>query len=109
MKKMVLGFTIFLIVMLCFMSTALAEGDALEGQESPTQTEATPMPFPTPTAIPTTTPEPTPEPTPQPTPVVDQLIIDSRHLYDGMDRTYQQGYVPRVADGRVYIILPLLG
>ena len=26
-----------------------------------------------------------------------------------MDRTYQQGYVPRVADGRVYIILPLLG
>lgn len=109
MKKMVLGFTIFLIVMLCFMSTALAEGDALEGQESPAQTEATPMPSPTPTAIPTTTPQPTPEPTPKPTPVVDQLIIDSRHLYDGMDRTYQQGYVPRVADGRVYIILPLLG
>lgn len=109
MKKMVLGFTIFLIVMLCFMSTALAEGDALEGQESPAQTEATPTPSPTPTAMPTTTPKPTPEPTPKPTPVVDQLIIDSRHLYDGMDRTYQQGYVPRVADGRVYIILPLLG
>ena len=99
MKKMVLGFTIFLIVMLCFMSTALAEGDALEGQESPAQTEATP----------TTTPEPTPEPTPKPTSVVDQLIIDSRNLYDGMDRTYADGYVPRVVNGRVYIILPLLG
>lgn len=110
---MVLGFTIFLIVMLCFMSTALAEGDMPDGQETFTQTESTPAPSPTPTATPaatpTATPEPTPEPTPAPTPVVDQLIIDSWHLYDGMDRTYQQGYVPRVVDGKVYIILPLLG
>lgn len=47
---------------------------------------------------------------PAPTPVVDQLLyIDSWNIYDGMDATYQQGYVPRVADGRVYIVLPLLG
>ena len=113
MKKMVLGFAIFLIVILCFLSTALAEGDIPDGQETSTQTEVTPTPSPTPTATPTATPEattqPSPEPTSKPTPVVDQLIIDSWHLYDGMDRTYQQGYVPRVVDGRAYIILPLLG
>ena len=113
MKKMVLGFSIFLIVMLCFMSTALAEGDMPDGQEMPTQTEATPTPPPTPAATPTVTPavmpEPIPESTPEPAPVVDQLIIDSWHLYDGMDRTYQQGYVPRVVNGKVYIVLPLLG
>lgn len=130
MKKMVLGFTIFLIVMLCFMSTALAEGDLSEDLEQPTQTEEltqaeqpaqTELPAqgePTPMSSPTPSPTPAldvntqpaaPVATPEPTPVVDQLIIDSWRLYDGMDRTYQQGYVPRVVDGRVYIILPLLG
>lgn len=52
-----------------------------------------------------------PEPTPLPTqtPVAGQLSIDSRGLYPGMEKTYAQGYVPLVIDGRVYIILPLLG
>ena len=44
----------------------------------------------------TQTPATTPEPTPEPTPVADKLIIDSWNLYDGMVRTYQQGYVPRI-------------
>ena len=109
MKKTVLGFTIFLIMMLCFMSAAFAEGDALEGQEPPVPAEATPVPSTTLTATPVITPQPTPEPSAEPTPVVDQLIIDSWRLYDGMDRTYAEGYVPRVVDGIVYIVLPLLG
>ena len=57
----------------------------------------------------TQTPVTTPEPTPEPTPVADKLIIDSWSLYDGMDRTYGAGYVPRIVNGRAYIILPLLG
>ena len=57
----------------------------------------------------TQAPVTTPEPTPQPTPVVEQLIIDSWNLYDGMDRTYQQGYVPRIVNGCCYIIFPLIG
>ena len=61
------------------------------------------------TQTPVTTPNPTPEPTPQPTPVVEQLIIDSWSLYDGMDKTYQQGYVPRIVNGCCYIIFPLIG
>ena len=69
-----------------------------EGEPPPAETET-----------PTITPNPTPEPTPQPTPVVEQLIIDSWNLYDGMDRTYQQGYVPRIVNGCCYIIFPLIG
>ena len=47
--------------------------------------------------------------TPEPTPVADKLIIDSWNLYDGMDRTYQQGYMPRIVNGCCYIIFPLIG
>lgn len=57
----------------------------------------------------TQAPVTTPEPTPEPTPVADKLIIDSWNLYDGMDRTYQQGYVPRIVNGCCYIIFPLIG
>ena len=57
----------------------------------------------------TQAPVTTPEPTPEPTPVADKLIIDSWSLYDGMDKTYQQGYVPRIVNGCCYIIFPLIG
>lgn len=45
----------------------------------------------------------------QPSAVVEQLRIDSKTLYDGMDKTYEQGYIPRVENGKVYIVLPLMG
>ncbi len=100
MKKMIAGFTVFIVVMLMFTMTALAAGDT---------PPASPVAEPTPDAEPTASPPPTPVPPPTPTPVVDQLIIDSYTLYNGMDKTYQQGYVPRIVNGRAYIILPLLG
>lgn len=46
---------------------------------------------------------------PEQTPVVNPLYIDSQNLYQGMDKTYSQGYVPRVENGNAYIIMPLLG
>lgn len=88
------------ILLLALPIAAFAEGtdptasEGLEATSSPAETQ---------------TPTITPKPTPEPTPVVDQLIIDSRNLYEGMDRTYAQGYVPRIVNGRAYIILPLLG
>ena len=51
-------------------------------------------------------PEPTPEPTP---PVAGQLRIDSTNRYEGMDKTYAQGYVPTVVNGTATIFLPLIG
>ena len=65
-----------------------------EGETPPAETQA---------------PVTTPEPTPEPTPVADKLIIDSWNLYDGMDKTYGAGYVPRIVNGCCYIIFPLIG
>ncbi len=50
-----------------------------------------------------------PVPTPTPAPIANQLTIDSHNLYMGMDKTYAQGYVPLIVEGRAYIVLPLLG
>lgn len=100
-------FALILAFALLLPGLALAEG------ETP---PASPVAEPTPDAEPTASPPPSAPPqsaepagTPESTPVVDQLIIDSWNLYDGMDKTYQQGYVPRIVNGRAYIILPLLG
>ena len=46
---------------------------------------------------------------PEQAPVVNPLYIDSQNLYEGMDKTYSQGYVPHVENGNAYIIMPLLG
>ena len=81
--------------LLAILLLALPIAAFAEGTETP----------PAETQAPVTTPEPTPEPTPVP----DKLIIDSWNLYDGMDRTYQQGYVPRIMNGCCYIIFPLMG
>lgn len=37
-----------------------------------------------------------------------RLALDSQNCYEGMDRPYSQGYVPRVEDGSVYLVAPLL-
>ena len=84
--------------LLAILLLALPIAAFAEGETPPAETQA-----------PVTTPNPTLEPTPEPTPVADKLIIDSWSLYDGMDKTYQQGYVPRIVNGCCYIIFPLIG
>ena len=84
--------------LLAILLLALPAAAFAEGEPPPAETQA-----------PVTTPNPTPEPTPQPTPVADKLIIDSWNLYDGMDKTYGAGYVPRIVNGCCYIIFPLIG
>lgn len=37
-----------------------------------------------------------------------RLTLDSRNCYDGMDKPYSQGYVPRVEGGNVYLAVPIL-
>ena len=36
------------------------------------------------------------------------LSIDNPNIYEGMDRSYSEGYVPRVAGGNAIVVLPLL-
>ena len=80
--------------LLAILLLALPAAAFAEGETPPAETQA---------------PITTPEPTPEPTPVADKLIIDSWSLYDGMDKTYGAGYVPRVVNGCCYIIFPLIG
>lgn len=44
--------------------------------------------------------------TPRPLPVT--LSIDNKNLYDGMTKTYSQGYSPVVSGGTATIVLPLI-
>ena len=37
------------------------------------------------------------------------LSIDPAHVYPGMDKSYSEGYLPTVSEGRVTIVLPLIG
>ena len=99
-KKMIVGFAIFLLLMLVFTATALAaEGDENATPTPPTTTESA-----APTLAPTASPSPTEAPV-----IVDRLRIDSTTLYPGIEKTYAQGYVPNVQNGRAFIVLPLLG
>lgn len=45
----------------------------------------------------------------RPAEVAEPLWIDSGTLYEDMDKTYGQGYLPKTENGRVIIVLPLLG
>lgn len=37
-----------------------------------------------------------------------KLIIDSQNRYDGMDKTYSEGYVPKVENGNAIIVIPII-
>ncbi len=37
-----------------------------------------------------------------------RLEIDNEHRYEGMDKTYSDGYVPSVADGKAHVVVPLI-
>lgn len=39
--------------------------------------------------------------------VYTQLAIDSENLYEGMEHTYSEGYVPAVRNGTVYLVVPI--
>lgn len=49
------------------------------------------------------------DPNAEPKDTAGALFIDSATLYTGMAKTYAQGYMPLVKDGKAYLILPLLG
>ena len=70
---------------------------------------------PTQPTTPSTDPtDPSTEPTlPSAPPVPESTIptaltIDTENIYDGMDKAYEDGYVPRTGNGFMYIVLPML-
>lgn len=59
---------------------------------------------PTDSSTPTNPSEPTEPSVPQ---IPTVLEIDSSHIYSGMDMAYEDGYLPRISDGVMKIVLPL--
>ena len=110
MKKNVCAW--LLIVLLTVLPVlSLAEDDASD--PVPVSAPETESAEPDPSSMPAEpTAEPTSEPTAQPTqePVIGEtLSIDTATVYEGMQTSYGQGYLPTVAEGKATILLPLLG
>lgn len=111
MKKLCLLIAITILFTICLPITALAEDDITASPSAEPLTSPSIEPSVSPLTLPSPDPtySPSPDPTSEPTPVVDQLYIDSYHIYDGMDRTYADGYIPQIKDGKAVIVLPLVG
>lgn len=83
-----IGFLIVLALAFCLTpTTALAEGEATP----------TPPATPAPSSAPTATQA-----------AAAQFVLDNQNVYEGMDKSYQQGYTPTVKNGKATIVLPLL-
>lgn len=123
MKKRILS----LLLALCLLSgsclTAFADETEPTSQETIAQTDPTDPTSPTFTepTTPTDSTEPTSpetsaptepstptEPTAPTTPQIPTVLeIDSSHIYADMDMAYEDGYLPRIGDGIMQIVLPL--
>ena len=75
----------------------------------PTQgTEATDPTDPTAGSEPTQPTNPTNPTEPTGSQIPTSLEIDTENIYDGMDKAYEDGYVPKISNGMMYLVLPLL-
>ena len=101
---------VMVILLLCVPMTAFAEETASPSPEA-SVTPSAPAETPAPANSPTPSPAASdaPDETPEPFVAPGQLTIDSDKLYKGMNKTYKDGYIPAVKDGKVTIILPLIG
>lgn len=113
-RKVCLFLALTLMILCCLPITAFAEGTDRAPGTSPTETPAaatvSPSPLAAKTATPTSEPtEPATDPTEPPVQSPGQLSIDSNGIYPGMDKTYADGYIPTVKDGKVTLVLPLIG
>ncbi len=90
--------------------TTATEPPATEATEPPTQpTETEPESTEAPTQPTTPATEPT-QPATEPVgmQIPTAMEIDTEHIYVGMDKAYEDGYVPKVKDGYAYLVLPLI-
>lgn len=76
-------------------------------QSATTPTEPSTPTDPTSPTDPSTPTDPS-EPTEPSVPQIPTVLeIDSSHIYSGMDMAYEDGYLPRISDGVMKIVLPL--
>lgn len=110
----IISFVLSLVLVLRLSVPVLADGSqAVEPVTEPLHTETVPTestaPLESETAEITESTTPATEaPVTETEPILTTLLeIDTKHLYEGMDRPYENGYIPKITDGTVQIVLPL--
>lgn len=89
-------------------STSPIEPTAPTDSDTPTESTAPSDPTePTISTEPTLPTEPSTPTEPSMPQIPTVLEIDSAHSYTGMDMAYENGYLPRIADGVMKVVLPL--
>ncbi len=86
MKKTIKTILLFIIIAIFINTTAFAE----EISDENTNTEQT-------------------QESTEDTPADIGLQIDNLNIYENMEKSYHEGYVPTVRDSNVYLVLPLVG
>ena len=81
---------------------ATDETDPTQGTEATDPTQGTEATEPTQPTNPTNPTEPAGSSIPT------SLEIDTENIYEGMDKAYEDGYVPKISNGMMYLVLPLL-
>lgn len=99
MYKKIMALVIAAMLAVSLPVTAFAE-EAESTPEAPPTSEAT---------EPAIDPAPTEEENTQPagSQIPTSLEIDTKNIYEGMDKAYENGYVPKIENGTVHLVLPL--
>ena len=84
---------------------ATDETDPTQGTETTDPTDSTEPTGGTESTQPT---DPTNPTEPAGSSIPTSLEIDTENIYDGMDKAYEDGYVPKISNGMMYLVLPLL-
>ena len=79
--------------------------DPTQGTETTDPTDST---EPTGVTEPTQPTNPTNPTEPAGSSIPTSLEIDTENIYEGMDKAYEDGYVPRISNGMMFLVLPLL-
>ena len=82
--------------------------DATEPTQGTEATNPTDTTEPTEGTEPTQSANPTDPTEPAGSSIPTSLEIDTENIYEGMDKAYEDGYVPKISNGMMYLVLPLL-
>lgn len=82
--------------------------DSTQGTEATDVTDATDPTEPTGGTEPIQPTNPTNPTEPAGSQIPTSLEIDTENIYEGMDKPYEDGYLPKISNGMMYLVLPLL-
>ena len=85
-----------------------ATTDPTQATDATDPTQGTEATDPTDSTEPTQPTNPTNPTEPAGSQIPTSLEIDTENIFEGMDKAYEDGYVPKISNGMMYLVLPLL-